>query len=167
MPADVMVKNLLAGACRTADVFASYGLLSRLNPVTHSVANCVKRVVVIAVSIIFFKTQSSYLNILGTVLALGGVFAYSMAERMSPKRPKSLPGQVPRSMSSRLGSWLQALFWSLVPTFIKDALREQEERALEAKAKALIEEAEAKARAKAEQEARDREAGKGEPDYFL
>lgn len=55
------------GVCRTADVLASYALLSRLNPVTHSVGNCVKRVVVIGVSIIVFKTPASMLNIIGTL----------------------------------------------------------------------------------------------------
>ena len=85
MPSDVLVKSLLAGACCTSYVFASCGLLSRLSPVTHLVANCAKRVVVIAVLILFLKTHSSYLNILGTMMALSGVFAYSMAERMVKK----------------------------------------------------------------------------------
>eukprot|EP00873_Tetraselmis_striata_P018700 jgi/Tetstr1/438964/TSEL_027457.t1 len=87
MSVDVLGKTLLAGVCRTADVLASYALLSRLNPVTHSVGNCVKRVVVIAVSIVFFQTPASFLNIVGTCMALSGVFAYSMAKRMSKDRP--------------------------------------------------------------------------------
>ena len=66
MSADALTKTVLAGVCRTADVLASYALLSRLNPVTHSVGNCVKRVVVIAVSIVFFKTPASMLNIIGS-----------------------------------------------------------------------------------------------------
>mmetsp|Transcript_31494 Transcript_31494/g.59206 ORF Transcript_31494/g.59206 Transcript_31494/m.59206 type:complete len:547 (-) Transcript_31494:250-1890(-) len=84
---DVFLKTVLAGICRTGDVLASYSLLSRLNPVTHSVSNCVKRVVVIVVSLVFFKTPASMLNVIGTALALSGVFAYSMAKRMTKTRP--------------------------------------------------------------------------------
>ena len=43
-----------------------------------------QRVVVIVVSLIFFKTPVTTLNIIGTGLALSGVFAYSMAKRMTP-----------------------------------------------------------------------------------
>ena len=34
----------------------SYMILSRVTPVTHSIGNCVKRVVVIVSSVIFFQT---------------------------------------------------------------------------------------------------------------
>jgi hypothetical protein len=43
----------------------SYLILSRVSPVTHSVANCVKRVVVIASSVLFFRTPISPVNALG------------------------------------------------------------------------------------------------------
>jgi solute carrier family 35 protein E1 len=36
-----------------------------VSPVTHSVANCVKRVVVIVASVIFFSTPISPVNALG------------------------------------------------------------------------------------------------------
>jgi solute carrier family 35 protein E1 len=39
---DVVTKTVLAGICRTGDVISSYALLSKINPVTHSVTNCVK-----------------------------------------------------------------------------------------------------------------------------
>ena len=37
--------------------------------------------VVIAASIVFFKTPASATNIIGTSVALGGVFAYSLIKR--------------------------------------------------------------------------------------
>lgn len=43
----------------------SYLILSRVSPVTHSVANCVKRVVVIVSSVLFFSTPISPVNALG------------------------------------------------------------------------------------------------------
>jgi hypothetical protein len=43
----------------------SYMILQRVSPVTHSVGNCVKRVVVIVSSVIIFKTAVSPLNAAG------------------------------------------------------------------------------------------------------
>lgn len=69
---------IMAGACRCLDVLSSYLILKRVSPVTHSVGNCVKRAVVIFVSILFFKSKMNALNIAGTVLALVGVLIYSL-----------------------------------------------------------------------------------------
>lgn len=44
-------------------------ILERVSPVTHSVANCVKRVVVIVTSVLFFKTPVSPLNSLGKFMS--------------------------------------------------------------------------------------------------
>jgi solute carrier family 35, member E1 len=71
-------KLVLGGVCRCLDVLASYMILQRVSPVTHSVGNCVKRAVVIAMSIVIFRTPMSILNVVGTLLALAGVFVYSM-----------------------------------------------------------------------------------------
>lgn len=68
----------VAGICRCLDVLSSYMILRRVSPVTHSVGNCVKRAVVIAASIFFFKTKVNALNIAGTLLALTGVLLYSI-----------------------------------------------------------------------------------------
>lgn len=43
----------------------SYMILQRVSPVTHSVGNCVKRVVVIVSSVLFFRTPVSAVNALG------------------------------------------------------------------------------------------------------
>ena len=43
----------------------SYMILQRVSPVTHSVGNCVKRVVVIVSSVVFFQTPVSLINSLG------------------------------------------------------------------------------------------------------
>ena len=132
MSLDALQKTVIAGVCRTVDVLASYALLSRLNPVTHSVGNCVKRVVVIGVSIVFFGIQASALNIIGTALALSGVFAYSMAKRMSKDRPDL-------RASLRATIRLQNFLSSLVPEFIKNILenRKSKQREAEAKARAI------------------------------
>lgn len=43
----------------------SYMILARVSPVSHSVGNCVKRVVVIVSSVLFFRTPVSPVNALG------------------------------------------------------------------------------------------------------
>jgi solute carrier family 35, member E1 len=93
----------------------SYSLLARVSPVTHSVANSLKRVVVIVSSVLFFRTLISPINALGTEVinilhasasylpshqclnckfsslpagtgvALAGVFLYSQFKKSKPK----------------------------------------------------------------------------------
>ncbi|URD73748.1 Triose phosphate phosphate translocator, non-green [Musa troglodytarum] len=73
----IYLRSLLAGLCFHAYQQVSYMILARVSPVTHSVGNCVKRVVVIVTSVLFFRTPVSPINALGTGVALGGVFLYS------------------------------------------------------------------------------------------
>jgi len=40
-------------------------ILQRVSPVTHSIGNCLKRVIVIVASVIFFKNPVSQQNIIG------------------------------------------------------------------------------------------------------
>lgn len=68
----------IGGVCRCVDVLISYMILRKVSPVTHAVGNCVKRAVVIVVSIMFFKTRMTILSIAGTCLALFGVLLYSL-----------------------------------------------------------------------------------------
>lgn len=46
---------------------------------THSVANCLKRVVVIVSAVVFFQHPVSLPNAVGTSVALAGVFLFSQA----------------------------------------------------------------------------------------
>jgi solute carrier family 35 protein E1 len=72
---------LSAGICFHAYQQLSYMILSRVAPVTHSIANSVKRVVVIVASVIAFSHPLSTQNAIGTGIALFGVFLYSQAKR--------------------------------------------------------------------------------------
>ncbi|WOK92580.1 hypothetical protein Cni_G01271 [Canna indica] len=60
----IYVRSLLAGLCFHAYQQVSYMILARVSPVTHSVGNCVKRVVVIVTSVLFFRTPVSPVNAL-------------------------------------------------------------------------------------------------------
>lgn len=84
----VYTRSLVAALCFHAYQQVSYMILQRVSPVTHSVGNCVKRVVVIVSSVLFFRTPVSPINSLGTGIALAGVFLYSRAKRIKPK-PKA------------------------------------------------------------------------------
>ncbi|WVZ64162.1 hypothetical protein U9M48_013725 [Paspalum notatum var. saurae] len=93
----IYTRSLIAAFCfhayqqvliHLADIAASYMILARVSPVTHSVGNCVKRVVVIVTSVLFFRTPVSPINSLGTGIALAGVFLYSQLKRFKPK-PKA------------------------------------------------------------------------------
>uniref|UniRef100_A0A1J3EDC1 Phosphoenolpyruvate/phosphate translocator 2, chloroplastic n=1 Tax=Noccaea caerulescens TaxID=107243 RepID=A0A1J3EDC1_NOCCA len=77
--------SLLAGICLHSYQQVSYMILEMVSPVTHSVGNCVKRVVVIASSILFFQTPVSPLNSIGTATALAGVYLYTRAKRIKVK----------------------------------------------------------------------------------
>ncbi|XP_074590150.1 phosphoenolpyruvate/phosphate translocator 1, chloroplastic-like [Curcuma longa] len=79
------LRSLIAAMCFHAYQQVSYMILARVTPVTHSVGNCVKRVVVIVTSVLFFRTPVSPINSLGTGIALAGVFLYSRVKRIKPK----------------------------------------------------------------------------------
>ncbi|CAH1428470.1 unnamed protein product [Lactuca virosa] len=81
----VYIRSLLAAICFHAYQQVSYMILQRVSPVTHSVGNCVKRVVVIVTSVLFFRTPVSPINSIGTGVALAGVFLYSQVKRLKPK----------------------------------------------------------------------------------
>ncbi|KAI5311357.1 PREDICTED: phosphoenolpyruvate/phosphate [Prunus dulcis] len=85
---EVYIRSLIAALCFHAYQQVSYMILQRVSPVTHSVGNCVKRVVVIVSSVLFFKTPVSPINSLGTGVALAGVFLYSRVKRIKAK-PKT------------------------------------------------------------------------------
>ncbi|XP_075480297.1 triose phosphate/phosphate translocator, non-green plastid, chloroplastic-like [Primulina tabacum] len=81
----ICIRSLLAALSFHAYQQVSYMILQRVSPVTHSVGNCVKRVVVIVSSVIFFRTAVSPVNAFGTGIALAGVFLYSRVKRIKPK----------------------------------------------------------------------------------
>ncbi|XP_008792793.1 phosphoenolpyruvate/phosphate translocator 1, chloroplastic-like [Phoenix dactylifera] len=81
----IYMRALIAGLCFHAYQQVSYMILAKVSPVTHSVGNCVKRVVVIVTSVLFFRTPVSLINSLGTGVALAGVFLYSRVKRIKPK----------------------------------------------------------------------------------
>lgn len=60
--------------------------LNAIHPVTHAVANTVKRVFLIAVSILVFGHKLTPLGSIGSAVAIGGVLLYSLAKQKFPNK---------------------------------------------------------------------------------
>ena len=54
--------------------------LNNVNPVTHAVANTIKRVVILLACVIFFRTPMTPLCQLGSAIAIAGGYVYSLAK---------------------------------------------------------------------------------------
>ena len=87
-PSLVIQRAVIAGFCFHAYQQFSYMILQRVSPVTHSVGNCVKRVVVIVAAVIFFKNPVSPINGVGTAVALAGVYGYTRVKRAETAKAK-------------------------------------------------------------------------------
>merc|ERR1711948_245983 len=58
----------------------AFQALGKLDPVSHAVANTMKRVVIIITAIIVFRTPVTALGIAGSAIAVGGTLLYSLAK---------------------------------------------------------------------------------------
>jgi len=67
---------------------SSFWVLSCVPPITHSVLNTLKRVVIIIVSIIVFRTPVTPQSAAGTAIAIGGVLLYSLTKAHYAKKGK-------------------------------------------------------------------------------
>jgi solute carrier family 35 protein E1 len=78
---DVAKFSLLSGLFFYIYNEASFLCLSRLSPVTHSVANTLKRVVIIIASCLVFRTPMSLIGGIGSGIAVMGTLLYSLAKK--------------------------------------------------------------------------------------
>ncbi|KAI4297003.1 hypothetical protein L6164_036915 [Bauhinia variegata] len=69
---------------------SSYQALDEISPLTFSVGNTMKRVVVIVSTVIVFRNPVRPLNALGSAIAILGTFLYSQA---TAKKPKKIEGE--------------------------------------------------------------------------
>lgn len=75
---------------------SSYQALDQISPLTFSVGNTMKRVVVIVSSVLFFRNPVRPLNALGTAIAICGTFLYSQATT-AKKAKEENEGELKRS----------------------------------------------------------------------
>jgi len=84
--ADVVKFSLYSGLSFYLYNEASFLALDKLSPVTHSVANTLKRVVIIVASCIVFKTPMTLLGGIGSGVAVLGTLLYSLAKKNYSKK---------------------------------------------------------------------------------
>ena len=82
-----LVLNGIAFHLQSVMAYAVMGLIS---PVSQSVANTLKRALLIWLSILYFGNAVTALSAFGTVICIGGVFAYNHARRVYPYKPPPL-----------------------------------------------------------------------------
>eukprot|EP00415_Alexandrium_ostenfeldii_P004240 UN4240 len=67
---------------------SSFWVLSCVQPITHSVLNTLKRVVIIIVSILVFRNPVTAQSAAGTGIAIAGVLIYSLTKSYFSKKGK-------------------------------------------------------------------------------
>jgi solute carrier family 35 protein E1 len=64
---------------------AAFLCLDKVSTVSHTIANTLKRVFIILASVVVFGNRITPQGILGSALAIGGVFLYSLAKDRAKK----------------------------------------------------------------------------------
>ena len=80
-----------------------------MHPVTHAVANTVKRVAVIVLSVLYFRNPLTFSGALGSAIAIVGVMLYSLAKAQSSSVPPPKTLQAASGTYSRSRPALKAL----------------------------------------------------------
>lgn len=84
-----LVKNIvLSGICFFFYNECAFAFTSHVGAVTSSVLNTAKRVIIIIVSSIVFAEAMERNTVLGSAIAIGGTFAYSLTSKKPAAKPK-------------------------------------------------------------------------------
>jgi solute carrier family 35 protein E1 len=83
---DVLLYTFLSGLTFYLYNEASFLALERLSPVTHSVANTLKRVVIIVASCLVFNAPITLTGAIGSATAILGTLLYSLAKKKYHKK---------------------------------------------------------------------------------
>jgi len=81
---------LLAGVSHYTYNECAFLALSSIHPVTHAVANTIKRIAVIVVSVLYFRNPLTPTGALGSAIAIVGVMLYSIAKAKATPPPATL-----------------------------------------------------------------------------
>jgi len=77
---DFLINMLGSGVCYYLYNELAFLALGKLDAVSHAVVNTMKRVVIVAVAIVVFRTPVSTLGIIGSAVAVAGTYLYSVAK---------------------------------------------------------------------------------------
>ena len=76
----VLLELLGGSLANCVQTLVAFSFLSLFEPVSYSVANLMKRIVIIGASLVWFQRSPSPLNFVGMSFALGGVFVYNQVK---------------------------------------------------------------------------------------
>ena len=79
---------LLCGLSHYTYNECAFVALSSVHPVTHAVANTIKRVAVIVISVLYFRNPLTLTGAVGSTIAIIGVLLYSLAKAQPPPPPR-------------------------------------------------------------------------------
>jgi len=82
LSAELGLHLLLNGVCFHLQSVMAYAVMGLISPVTQSVANTLKRALLIWLSILYFGNPVTFMSALGTAVCISGVFAYNYARRL-------------------------------------------------------------------------------------
>jgi len=85
----VVILLFLDGLLSFLQNILAFSFLNLVTPLTYSVGNASKRIFIIVFSVVFFGNHVSFINFIGVLLAVGGVFLYNSAR--SYDKVKILP----------------------------------------------------------------------------
>ncbi|KAI8449646.1 triose-phosphate transporter family-domain-containing protein, partial [Phakopsora pachyrhizi] len=95
-PTGLSVYFIINGTVHFAQCILAFTILSQTSPVTYSIASLIKRVVVIAMSIVWFNQKVSSLQFFGMILTFLGLYIYnrtkSEIDRGERKRERQVLG---------------------------------------------------------------------------
>ena len=89
-----------AQVCFHLQSVMAYAVMGLISPVTQSVANTLKRALLIWLSILYFGNPVTAMSALGTAVCIGGVFAYNYARRLEASSPSPAASQAAKELDS-------------------------------------------------------------------
>lgn len=78
---ELIIQTLLSGFFYYLYNEVAFLTLDNVAPVTHAIGNTIKRIVIIVTSVLVFGSTMTMQGILGSAIAIGGVFLYSLAKQ--------------------------------------------------------------------------------------